>query len=143
MAYRAISWNPNEVLAGSKMDTLTNNMDYLYNYTPRAQYTLPSGLNRVEGVRLVSGRATIGPQKSDNGAVTVNFANAFSTGCQPIIVATPVTNKFTKIFCTIQGIGQIVPDNRGFVGYVNVASEIKSNDKITQTIYLTWMAMGY
>lgn len=143
MTYRALSWNPNEVIAGNKLDTITNNMDHLYNYTPRARYTLPSGLNREQGVKIIAGRVTIAPQKTDNGTANVNYNGYFTVGCQPIITTAVISNWMPKTFCTISGIGQIVPDHTGFRVFINVASDIKKNDRVSKTTYVSWIAMGY
>jgi len=143
--YRAVNWSPNEVIGEDKMDQMSANMNWLRDNTPRAVYTLPSGLRRVEGVRIASGRVMIAARKSDDGSATVQFNNFFSARCQPNIttgiVAAGIPN---RVFCFINGIGDVLaPDERGFQVWVNIASESKKTDRINKSFYVHWQAMGY
>lgn len=144
MSFKAINWTPNELLAETKTDQLADNAEWLYNNTPRAIYTLPGGLRRVQGVKIASGRVLIGKRlKSDSASATVRFGNFFTARCEPIITTGIVAEHQTKIFATINGIGRLVPDNRGFQVGVNIAAEAKKNDKIARSFYIAWQAMGY
>lgn len=141
--FRAISWNPHELISEAKMDRLSANMDYLYNATPRVTYKLDTGLTRTEGMKILAGRVTVGPQKTDNGTARVTFGNFFTSGCQPIITTGIYAAWMPKMFCTIGGIGRIVPDHTGFIVYLNVASDVKKNDRLSKTTYVGWQAIGY
>ena len=141
--YRAINWTPNELVAEDKMDQLANNVQWLHDNTPRALYTLPSGLRRVEGVRIAGGRVMIHKRKSDTASVAVRFGNFFSNNCEPIITTGIVTQGQRKIFCVINGIGQLQPDHRGFEAHVEIAADAKKNDKIARSFFVTWQALGY
>jgi hypothetical protein len=141
--YRPINWSPNEVVGEEKMDIFTSNLDYLYKNTPRAVYTI-AGLTRVEGVRIASGRVNVAAASSDTANYQVRFGNFFSTGCQPNITTGLVsTGTQLQVFCTLSGIGQVLPDSTGFNVTVNIASPNKSTDTIRNTVYVMWEAMGY
>lgn len=143
MAYKALNWTPNEMLGDAKMDQIIANADWLYLNTPRAVYTLPTGLRRVEGTKIASGRALITKRNKDSASVEIRFGNFFSTRCEPNITTGIVSRGQTRIFCTINGIGRLVPDHRGFQIQVNVAAEKKKYDKIATAMYVGWQAMGY
>lgn len=142
MVYRAINWTPNELVGGAKMELLISNADWLFQNTPRSVYTLPTGLRRVEGVKIASGRAIITKRNKDSASVEVRFGNFFSTRCEPNIT-TGIVSGQSRIHCSINGIGRLVPDHRGFQIQVNVAAEKKKFDKIAKTMFVTWQAMGY
>ena len=144
MSFKAINWTPNEKLAQTKTDQMADNQDWLYNNTPRAIYTLPGGIRRVEGVKIASGRVIVAKRtKTDTAYVGVRFGNFFTTSCQPIVTTGIVSDFQTRIFCTIHGIGVLHPDYRGFNVGVNIAAQIKKNDNIAKSFYVTWQAMGY
>ena len=144
MSFKAINWTPNEKLAERKTDQLATNAQWLYDNTPRAIYTVPGGINRVEGVKMAAGRVIIPKKtKTDSASTRVSFGNFFTTSCQPIITTGIVADFQSRIFCTIHGIGTLHPDNNGFVVGINIAAEIKRNDHIASSFYVAWQAMGY
>lgn len=144
MSFKAVNWTPNELLAEAKTDQMGDNADYLFSNTPRAIYTLPGGLRRAQGVKIASGRVLIAKDtKSDSASATVRFGNFFTANCDPIITTGIVSEGQPKIFCVINGIGQLQPDNTGFQIGVNIAAESKKKDKIRHSFYIAWQAMGY
>lgn len=144
MSFKAVNWTPNELLAEAKTDQMGDNADYLFANTPRAIYTLPGGLRRAQGVKIASGRVLISKDpKSDSASATVRFGNFFTANCDPIITTGIVSEGQAKIFCVINGIGQLQPDNTGFQVGVNIAAESKKKDKISYSFYIAWQAMGY
>jgi hypothetical protein len=144
MSFKAVNWTPNELLAEAKTDQMGDNADYLFTNTPRAIYTLPGGLRRAQGVKIASGRVLIAKDtKSDSASATVRFGNFFTALCDPIITTGIVSEGQAKIFCVINGIGQLQPDNTGFQVGVNIAAESKKKDNIRHSFYIAWQAMGY
>lgn len=141
--FRAINWSPNELIGEDKMDQMAANMNWLRDNTPRAVYTLPSGVRRVEGLRMAAGRVLISARKSDSATASVRFGNFFSARCQPIITTGIVATQQEKIFCIVNGFGELHPDHRGFEVQVNVAADLDKNDFIKRSFYVTWQAMGY
>lgn len=141
--FKAVNWTPTELIGQAKIEQLADNAEWLFNNIPQGHYTLPGGLARNEGLKIATGSALITKRKSDTASVTVRFADFFSTGCQPIVTTGIVAQGQTQIFCTINGIGKLQPDDTGFQAWVNIAAENKKNDAITRSFYVNWQAMGY
>ena len=142
--FRAVNWSPNELIGEDKMDQVSNNINWLRDNTPRVIYTLPSGVQRVEGIRIASGRVLIGARKSEDANAEVRFGNFFSNQCQPNITTGIVSAHTRRLFAVIRGIGQLQPDNRGFEVLVRAANETKKQDaSIVYNFYVSWHAMGY
>jgi len=141
--FRAVNFQPNELLSEALLDQLASNQTWLFENTPRAVYTYAS-LNRREGVKIISGRALIGATKKNNETTTVRFGNFFSANCNPNITHGIVSAQQRRFFVTIDGIGQMMPDNTGFQIHVYLdAQTVKKHDKISRNIYIPWIAMGY
>lgn len=141
--FRAVNFQPNQLLSADLLNQLATNQTWLYENTPRAVYTY-AGITRREGVRLVSGRALIGATAKNNAHQTVRFGNFFSTNCNPNITHGIVSAQQRRFFVTIDGIGQLMPDNTGFQIHVYLDAQTpKKQDKISRNIYVPWIAMGY
>lgn len=141
--FRVVNWAPNEVLDEEKMEQINSNIVWLRDNTPRSVYTLPSGIRRIEGLRLVAGRQAFGGKKSGQSTATVNFgSNLFVDNCQPLITTGTVSTKQTDLFVIINGIGQLQPDNRGFQITVSVAKNGKKRDQL-KGCHISWHALGY
>ena len=125
------------------MDQINANTEWLFRNTPRAHYSLPSGIRKDTGVKIASGLIMFPPKKSDNDTGSVRFGGFFSAGCEPVITTGIYSNGQRKIFCVISGLGSLKPDHRGFQAMINIAASLDKNDKITNTIYVSWQAMGY
>lgn len=144
MAFKAINWTPNEIIGEQKFDAMTDNAEWLFNNTPRAIYTLPGGMRRVEGVRVAAGRVMIAKKNdADSATATVRFGNFFSVRAEPLITTGIVADHQTKIFCVVNGIGKLQPDHQGFNVSINIAAEGKKNDKIKKSFFVAWQALGY
>jgi len=142
MTFKATNWTPTEQIGERKIDQMNDNAEYLYQYTPRAVYTL-GALRRAEGVKIASGRVVIGKSTSDTAGVEVRFGNYFSSRCEPNVTTGIVSSGQTNIFCVVNGIGRLLPDNRGFQVGVNIAAGQAKRDQILSTFYVSWSAMGY
>lgn len=140
--FRAVGWSPNELVGEDKMDQQSSNVNWLKDNTPRALYTA-SNTRRIEGVKIMSGRALIGADKSDSAKATVRFGNFFNSACEPNVTTGIVSSKQVKIFAVISGFGRLHPDHNGFEVSVNIANEGKKFDKITRSFFVTWQAMGF
>jgi hypothetical protein len=138
----AVSWSPNEVIGDDKMNTIANNTQWLYEYTPRVLYT-DGPLSRAEGIKIASGKVRFNKRKSDTASERVDFGNFFSTRCQPNIATGNYSNNQRKIFTAISGIGQELPDHRGFNIGVEIAATSDKNDQIVDRFWVSWIAMGY
>lgn len=141
--FRAVNFQPNQLLTEDLLDQLASNQNYLFEMRASATWTGGS-LRRAEGVRLISGRSLIAATKRNYQGVTVGFGNYFSAGCTPNITATPVSTSQRRYFITINGIGTLYPDNRGFQIYAFLDAQTpKKQNKIAKSFYVSWIAMGY
>lgn len=141
--FRAVNFQPNQLLSEELLDQLASNQTWLYEMTPRAVYTYGS-LRRREGVKLISGRALIGATKRNHASTTVRFGDFFSANCNPNITNGIVSAHQRRFFVTLDGIGQLMPDNRGFQIHVYLDAQTATrHDKIARNIYISWQAMGY
>lgn len=141
--FRAVNFQPNQLLDEALLDQLASNQTYLYEMTPRAIWTGGSA-RRQEGVKLISGRATIGAIRRNYNGATIGFGNFFSASCTPNITATPVSTAQRRYFTTINGIGKLYPDNRGFQVWCFLDAQTpKKQNKITKAFYISWIAMGF
>lgn len=143
MAFKAINWSPNEVIGETKMDQLSTNLDWLFRNTPRAVYTY-GGIRRSEGVKLMGGRILIPKDtKRDTASKQVSFGNFFTVNSTPLVTTGIVSDNQGRIFCTLSGIGRMLPNHTGFIARVNINALAKRNDKITKSFYIDYSAMGY
>lgn len=110
--------------------------------TPRATYT-SGGIRRTEGVKVLTGRALIGATKNTNATTTVRFGNFFSADTRPNIAHSILSGHQRRFFVTIDGIGTLFPDNRGFQIHVFMDAQTpKKFDHIAHNIYIPWIAVG-
>lgn len=143
-AFSAVSWTASEVLTLDKMQQFADNVQWLRDNTPTAMYTLPSGVKRSTGVKLVAGRALVTARAEDNAMVAVNFGNTFSVGCLPIVTIGIVNDFATKMYNRVSGPGDLLsPTHTGFQIYVMVANDQAKNDKIKKNMYVHYQAVGY
>lgn len=145
-AFKATNWSQAELIEQKKANVTNNNIDWLFNNTPRAVYTLPGGsrdLRRAEGVKIASGRVIIAAPTENNASGEVRFGNFFSTGCEPN-VTTGIIASFPGIVCSLSGIGGGIPDQRGIVVKVAIADWMRATrPSFGETIYVSFNAMGY
>ena len=142
-SYSPVSWSPSEIITDERMQQNSDNVQWVFDNTPRALYTNPSGLKRPNGIRFVGGKALITARPTDTAQVRVQFGNAFSNGCLPIIT-TGNNNSFqNKVFVRIQGTGELQPNHTGFQIAVEVAATLVGNDKISNNFFVHWIALGY
>lgn len=144
--YRAVSWEPLDLVGDDKMDQLANNIQYVYENTPRIKYTTPEGIRRFEGIKIASGRVVIPKKpKSDAASIAVRFGNFFSPGCEPNVTTglnLPVHIPVTVSFRGFEGTG-LIPDHNGFQINVKVNESKKDKDNISRSFLVHWSAQGY
>lgn len=144
--YRALTWEPLDLLSDWNMDQLVSNIQAVHDYTPRAKYTAQGGTTRQEQIKILSGR-TIVPKngKKDEVSVNVGFAGFFSSNCQPNVTIGINARRQQNIFCTFRGQPGtgLLPDNTGMQLDILIASEQGEKKTIAQPFYIHWQAMGY
>jgi hypothetical protein len=137
--YKPISWNARELISDDKMAQLANNSQWLFENTPRTNYNA-YGVARATGVKIACGIQIFAASKVAYQTRPVYFNNFFSAAAHPV-VTTGIIGFQRRIFCIINGLGVLHPDNRGFE--ITVEAESASVNKIERAFYVTWMAMGF
>jgi len=140
--YRAVSWEPNDILSADKLNRMTSNDQYLFDHMPRALYRA-YGVRRDTGIKVAGGLCLIKASKRPTGTNTVNFGSFFSSRCDPIVTTGVVNSQQDRIFVAINGLGKPQPDNRGFRVRVSVNAAHKKHQKIKRRFYVSWIALGY
>lgn len=140
--YTVVSWQPNELITEAKMDTIGNNLQWLYDRMPRATYSAWS-VNQTKGIKIVAGMTIIPPDA--NGVVykDVHFGNIFTPGCRPVVTTGLISATNRRVHVTIDGLGVIYPDDRGFSVIVVDNQTTPKNNKFTKSMYVSWIAIGY
>lgn len=144
--YRAITWEPQDLLSDWAFDQMTQNIQALHDYTPRGRYTAAhQGINREEGIKIASGRVIIPKQgKKNEASANVAFGNFFTPGCQPNVTIGINARQQQNIYCTFRGLsGANLPDHNGLHIDILIGEEDGEKKKIAQPFYVHWSAMGY
>jgi hypothetical protein len=139
--FRPVSWSPNEPITDAKMDRIGDDLQYLFDHFPRTVYRA-HGVRRAEGLKIMVGTAFIGARKKPYARVEVYFGDNFSHLSKPIVTTGIVSAHQHRIYCTINGLNGLHPDNRGFTAHVVVDALDKKNRKIARSLYVNWMALG-
>lgn len=134
--YKPISWNQQELITDDKMAQIANNSQWLFENTPRTNYTA-FGVNRASGVKIACGIMAMGAVKSVTHTKPVYFGNFFSAACHPIVTTGLTTVGLRKVFTVVTGLGALHPDQRGF----QITCEGMA--KLERSFYVTWQAMGF
>jgi hypothetical protein len=125
-----------------KMNQDAYNVQWLYENTPRVLFTSPQ-VNRPVGIKLVSGRLRFEKKNADTAEANVMFGGYFSTNCQPNITTGIISDGQRKIHVVLSGLSQLHPNENGFRVKIEIAAEVKKNDKIARPFWIHWQAMGY
>lgn len=142
--YRAVHWEPLDVISDEVMDRMSSNIQAIHDYTPRARWSAGT-LTHTQGIKISSGRHLIPKQKGNEATATVRFGGFFSGNCQPNITTGINARMQQNIYCTISGTpgAGLTPNNDGFVLHVQIAKEDGEKKKIARNIWVHWIAMGY
>lgn len=143
LPYKALQWADNEDLDVDKLNAMTNNDQWIFENMPRARYA--ANVGKTAGVKILGTRAVIPATTSSLGRVTVYFGTTFSTGCQPIVVATAVpTNWQRRFHCVVNGLGKnVLPDHNGCVVTVTSAELAAKNQKLASNVWVQIVAIGW
>lgn len=123
------------------MDQLASNTQWLFDNMPRARYTA-HGVRQNEGVKIAAGLCLIPASDMARANREVTFGDFFSVGCQPV-VTTGIVATQRRIHATIDGIGQLHPDHRGFQVHIYMDIPNEENNFIARNFYVSWHAIGY
>lgn len=140
--FKVVSWAPLDPITDEKLDAMVNNDNWLRDNSMRGRYSA-NGVNRVEGIRMLSGLALITAGKAATASRSVSFGNYFSGACKPIVTTGIVSAAQRQIFATIDGPGsKPQPTRDGFQVHVFVESTNKKK-KIARNFYVSWIALGF
>ena len=140
--FKVISWSEFDVIDEDKMDALVTNDIWLRDNMMRGQYR-GHNIRITEGVKMLSGMVYITSRKQSYATTNVSFGGFFLSTCQPIVTIGIVSSHQRRIFATLDGIGKMHPDSRGFQIHVQVEGDTKKQKKIQKNFYVNWQAMGY
>lgn len=122
---------------------MANNDQYLAENMPVVYYN-GHGVKKTAGTKILTGAVSISPNsKSGSGSNTFYFGNFFSSGCQPMVIASVNSYPQGRFHLWTRGIGTFWPDHRGFE--VRIAADelnAKSN-KINATVWCPFIAIGW
>ena len=145
--YKAITWEPQDLLSDWAFDQMTQNIQLIHDFTPRGRYTAAhQGISREEGVKIASGRIIIPKQgKKNEASEGVRFGNFFTAGCQPNVSIGINSRNQQNIYCTFRGIPGtgLLPDHNGMQVDILIGEEDGEKKKIAAPFYVHWTAMGY
>jgi len=140
----ATQWQPLDLLDESKMDDMSNGIQFVHDNTPRARFNVGSQYSRAQGIKIASGRKTIPRNmKKDQDTVSVNFGNFFTQGCSPLVTTGVMSPMQTNIFVTFRGLSRLEPDHNGMHIEIEIGEKDKVKSKIRRTFAVHWMAMGW
>lgn len=138
--FSAVNFQPSQLLDKSILDNLTSNQNYLHLHMPEITYTYRD-IVRNQEIKIITGRALLAATKENNAHTTITFNNVFAAGCNPNVTTGLVNATQRRLFLTIDGIGQLMPDYRGFQAHVYLPYE--GQPSITNNVYVPWIAIGY
>lgn len=145
--YKAVTWDPTDLLSDWAFDQMTQNIQLIHDFTPRGRYTAAAQqINREEGVKIASGRVIIPKQgKKNEASAGVRFQGFFTPGCQPNVSLGINSRNQQNIYATFRGIPGtgLLPDHNGFQIDILIGEEDGEKKKIAQPFYVHWVAMGY
>jgi hypothetical protein len=140
--YKAVSWG-NEPVAQDKLNTMTNNDQWLYENTPRISYST-YGIKRTSGIKILAGIVVVPKSSTLNSSASADFGTFFSAGCKPVIVATVQrTSARGRYHLVIQGINSYYPDSQGFKVAIAADEVNVANNVIDTTPYVHYIAIGW
>lgn len=140
--FKVVSWSPDDPITDEKMDAMVSNDNWLRDNSVRGLYT-GHGVRRKEGVKIASGLALIHSRKQNTASKRVEFNGFFLSVCRPVVTTGLVSSSQRMVFVSIDGLGTMHPDNRGFNAHVLVTANDKKNRRIKRNMYVSWHAVGY
>lgn len=137
-----IQWSPFDPILLDKMQQDANNLEWVKDTSIRGRYT--GSVRREKGVRLLCGIKVIPRSTTARNNVTIDFGEFFSAGCRPQITTGMIT-PHPRLHHRISGINQLIPDDRGFMVYVQMdnPNTQNNNNVLDAKSYVSWIAVGY
>jgi hypothetical protein len=141
--FAPLTWNDNEPLFMEKLNQMANNEQYLFENMPKMYYNA-HGVKKSTGVRILSSVVGIpANSKSPNGSARYYFGNFFSSGCRPLVVASVNSYPQGRYHLNTRGIDTFWPDHRGFEARIAADELNPKNNKISATVWIPFVAIGW
>jgi hypothetical protein len=141
--YKPVLFVDSEAIDRDKMNQVANNMQWLFENTPRIKYAA-HGFVKASGAKILAGIATVPATNTTFSQTTVYFGSFFSQGCQPVITATPIRNTSRARFeVIVKGIGRVYPDHRGAQIAVMTDEYNATINKHITSLPVSWIAIGW
>lgn len=145
--YWPTGWVDNEPLFTDKLNTMSQNLQWLYENRVQASYNHEGvEVSREQGLKIASGVRVIVVDGSDQYIVPVDFGGFFSTACHPVVVVGGVVNR-NSVRChtgaRAYSLQQHI-DHRGFELIAAVDQTQYGDQNIMPTnFYVPWIAVGF
>lgn len=141
--YKPVLFVDGEAIDRDKMNQMANNMQWLFENTPRIKYSAFSVVKSA-GAKILAGVTTVPATQTTFSQATVYFGSYFSSGCQPVVTATPIRNTSRARFeVIVNGIGRVYPDHRGCQISVMTDEYNATINKHITSLPVGWIAIGW
>lgn len=139
--YKRLNWF-GEPVSTSKLNSMVENMDYLYENMITGYYNL-FGVSRNTGLTIRVGQAKTAFTEANYQALTHYYDRPFLPGTKPVIVSGLTADIRARIFYAVKGLdGSARPDHRGFTV---IMSEERGPTNLSQyegEQYYSYLALG-
>jgi hypothetical protein len=141
--YKSVSWADNEPIFTSKLNTMTNNDQWLFENTPRMVYSSYGGAGkRSSQLKIAAGVLTVGANGQNVQTARQLFGSFFSTACKPVVVTSLAHQGEVRLHWGIKGISTTYVDSRGFD--VLMGADVTGKwTHMTKTFWIHWIAVGF
>ncbi len=145
-SYSGVSWADDEPIFTDKLNQMAQNDQWFFENMPTVLYTngsLTPSIKRQKAIKVLSGILLCQPSATGIQNHVQYFGSYFTAGCNPVIVTSLLHNGDVRLHLGHKGIGQPIPDHRGFE-VLGAADQLnlKAN-RMTKPFYITWLAVGY
>lgn len=144
--YSPVQWNGEDIEL-DKLKQMANNDQFLFENMPKMLFK--GSISKAGGIRILAGRAPVpaNPTKMYSSK-EVYFGSFFTSGCQPIVVATPRAeggNYGSKKLITVKGLGKSDPDHRGasLIYHSAEAANAPIQARTVRGGVIYWIAIGW
>ena len=146
--FKPVSFN-GEPLTTAKLNQAMNNIQYIFERSPRMRYTAPNGegaLTRDTSLKIISGKTPYPLENTrDYLDVHVYFGSFFSAGCKPIVQVTcEHAGGGARRLATLRGHSGEV-DHTGFIAHVSNQENPGAgpHPAFNSPGWIHWTATGY
>lgn len=139
--FKPTSWGDNEPVFTSKLNTMTQNEQWLFENTPRMLYTAYN-TKITRSMKIACGILLCRPSGTNVQQHTQTFGTFFSTACKPVVVTSLQHSGEVRFHWGIKGINATYVDSRGFevLGGADITGKWT---RMTKNFWIHWIAMGY